>query len=281
MITQLSQRIWSILRIPVYWFDSWQPKHPNPNQDPYRVDWVQAVPFITMHLMCLGVFWVGLSWPAVLVALFLYGLRMFAITGFYHRYFSHRTFKTSRVCQFLFGLAGAVIAVGSTDGPAVLVLWAGVALAVLGGVSLLARGIAQIDGAERAIARAEGIADAERLEHLDRQLAEVLEPIVRQYLDSLTLTFDSMARGESVEAGGWPRALDRFYEGVVVPRALDALPEEPFRSVLAACAPESPADEPPSIADAAFKARAVAWIERYVRSSARQVADSRSPARVP
>src|SRR5262249_51674604 len=30
----------------------------------------------------------------------------FAITGFYHRYFSHRTFKTSRWGQFLFALLG-------------------------------------------------------------------------------------------------------------------------------------------------------------------------------
>ena len=37
----------------------------------------------------------------------LYVVRMFAITGFYHRYFSHRTFKTSRVGQFVFGLLGA------------------------------------------------------------------------------------------------------------------------------------------------------------------------------
>jgi stearoyl-CoA desaturase (delta-9 desaturase) len=32
---------------------------------------------------------------------------MFAITGFYHRYFSHRTFRTSRFMQFLFALLGA------------------------------------------------------------------------------------------------------------------------------------------------------------------------------
>jgi stearoyl-CoA desaturase (delta-9 desaturase) len=31
---------------------------------------------------------------------------MFAITGFYHRYFSHKTYKTSRVAQFIFGLIG-------------------------------------------------------------------------------------------------------------------------------------------------------------------------------
>ena len=36
-----------------------------------------------------------------------YLVRMFAITGFYHRYFSHRSFKTSRVGQFIFGLLGA------------------------------------------------------------------------------------------------------------------------------------------------------------------------------
>jgi stearoyl-CoA desaturase (delta-9 desaturase) len=32
---------------------------------------------------------------------------MFAITGFYHRYFSHRSFKTSRTVQLIFALVGA------------------------------------------------------------------------------------------------------------------------------------------------------------------------------
>jgi stearoyl-CoA desaturase (delta-9 desaturase) len=31
---------------------------------------------------------------------------MFAITGFYHRYFSHKTFKTSRPVQFIFAVLG-------------------------------------------------------------------------------------------------------------------------------------------------------------------------------
>jgi stearoyl-CoA desaturase (delta-9 desaturase) len=31
---------------------------------------------------------------------------MFAVTGFYHRYFAHRTFKTSRLGQFVFALLG-------------------------------------------------------------------------------------------------------------------------------------------------------------------------------
>ncbi len=50
--------------------------------------------------------WVGWSWTAVAVATALYFLRMFAITGFYHRYFSHRSFQTSRPIQLFFGIWG-------------------------------------------------------------------------------------------------------------------------------------------------------------------------------
>ena len=74
---------------------------------PDRVEWVRTLPFLVLHLGCLGVIWVGWSWAAVAVAAGLYFVRMFAITGFYHRYFSHRTFQTSRVAQFVFALMGA------------------------------------------------------------------------------------------------------------------------------------------------------------------------------
>lgn len=70
-----------------------------------RVEWLQASPFLALHLSCLLVLWVGWSWPAVIVAGLLYFARMFAITGFLHRYFSHRTFKTSRFMQMLFAVA--------------------------------------------------------------------------------------------------------------------------------------------------------------------------------
>lgn len=63
--------------------------------------------FLLMHLAVLGVFFVGWSWPAVLMMMATYAVRMFAITGFYHRYFSHRAYKTSRVAQFIFALMGA------------------------------------------------------------------------------------------------------------------------------------------------------------------------------
>lgn len=71
------------------------------------VDWVRSIPFFAMHLACLAVIWVGWSWVAVSVAFALYWFRMFAVTGIYHRYFSHRTYKTSRVWQFCMAVWGA------------------------------------------------------------------------------------------------------------------------------------------------------------------------------
>jgi len=71
------------------------------------IDWVRALPFLAMHLACFAVFWVGVSPVAVGVAIGLYAVRMFAITGFYHRYFSHRAFRTGRVVQFVFAVIGA------------------------------------------------------------------------------------------------------------------------------------------------------------------------------
>lgn len=72
-----------------------------------RIDWLRASPFVAIHLACLGVIWVGVSPTALVVAAALYALRMFALTGFYHRYFSHKTFRTSRAVQFVFAVIGA------------------------------------------------------------------------------------------------------------------------------------------------------------------------------
>jgi stearoyl-CoA desaturase (delta-9 desaturase) len=74
--------------------------------EPDRVDWVRCIPFMILHLGCLGVIWTGASWFAVWAAVFLYLARMAAVTGIYHRYFSHKTYSTSRPMQFLLALAG-------------------------------------------------------------------------------------------------------------------------------------------------------------------------------
>ncbi|HEV2607607.1 MAG TPA: acyl-CoA desaturase, partial [Xanthomonadaceae bacterium] len=76
-------------------------------QDIDRVDWVRVIPFLGLHLACLAVFLVGFSWFALWIALAMYCVRMFAITAFYHRYFSHKAFRTSRALQFVFALFGA------------------------------------------------------------------------------------------------------------------------------------------------------------------------------
>lgn len=60
-----------------------------------------AIPFVLVHLACLGAIWTGVSWGMVALCIGLYVLRMFAITAGYHRYFSHRSFKTSRWFQFV------------------------------------------------------------------------------------------------------------------------------------------------------------------------------------
>lgn len=87
------------------WIDSQHWIQPPPDRrqvtEPARL-----IPYLILHLGCLGVFWVGWSWPAVAVAVALYAIRMFAITGFYHRYFSHRAFRTSRWFQFVMGVWG-------------------------------------------------------------------------------------------------------------------------------------------------------------------------------
>jgi stearoyl-CoA desaturase (delta-9 desaturase) len=72
-----------------------------------KIEWMRVIPFVLMHLTCFTVIWVGWSPTAVAVACGTYLLRMFAVTAFYHRYFSHRSFKTSRASQFIFALLGA------------------------------------------------------------------------------------------------------------------------------------------------------------------------------
>jgi stearoyl-CoA desaturase (delta-9 desaturase) len=57
-----------------------------------------------------GVILVGFSWTGLILAVSMYVARMFFVCVGYHRYFSHRTFKTSRVGQAIlaFGAQTAV-----------------------------------------------------------------------------------------------------------------------------------------------------------------------------
>jgi stearoyl-CoA desaturase (delta-9 desaturase) len=62
--------------------------------------------FWAAHLVALGgVIAGGWSWSGFALAVGLYYVRMFFITAGYHRYFSHRSFKTSRAFQFVLAAA--------------------------------------------------------------------------------------------------------------------------------------------------------------------------------
>ncbi len=71
-----------------------------------KINWSGNAPYFLLHLACFAVIWVGASGIAVAVAALLFFVRMFAVTGFYHRYFSHRTFKTSRAFQLVMAVVG-------------------------------------------------------------------------------------------------------------------------------------------------------------------------------
>src|SRR6185437_15211837 len=59
-----------------------------------------SIGFLLIHLGCLAAIWTGMTWRAAAIAAILYLLRMFAVGAGYHRYFAHRSFSTSRICQF-------------------------------------------------------------------------------------------------------------------------------------------------------------------------------------
>jgi stearoyl-CoA desaturase (delta-9 desaturase) len=76
---------------------------PAPPVDEYHDDIIypDTIPFVLVHVVCLGAIWSGVTATAVAIGIALYVTRMFGTTAGYHRYFSHRTFRTSRVGQFL------------------------------------------------------------------------------------------------------------------------------------------------------------------------------------
>ncbi len=79
-------------------------------QAEHRSPWrrLKSLPFWGVHAAALLVFVVPFAWKWVALCAGLYGLKMFAITGGYHRYFSHRSYRTSRPFQFLLALTGTL-----------------------------------------------------------------------------------------------------------------------------------------------------------------------------
>lgn len=72
-----------------------------------RVNLDIIIPYALLHLACLTVFWTDISWSNFGLCLGSYWLRAIGVGLGYHRYFAHRSFKTSRGMQFFLALLGA------------------------------------------------------------------------------------------------------------------------------------------------------------------------------
>ena len=73
-----------------------------------RIDYRGSLGFFLLHAACLLAPLVGISWAAVAACLASFAVRMFGITAGFHRYFSHRTFRTGRAFQFLLAVLGTM-----------------------------------------------------------------------------------------------------------------------------------------------------------------------------
>jgi len=69
----------------------------------------QTIPFWGVHILAIvGLVQLGWSWTGALLCFALYVPRMFLVTGAYHRYFSHHSYKTSRWFQFVLALGATM-----------------------------------------------------------------------------------------------------------------------------------------------------------------------------
>ena len=88
----------------IAWLDSYHLKQDSLNE---AIAWSRIVPLVALHVIALvGLFTFSIAVVDIAVAVSLYLVRMFAITGFFHRYFAHKAFQTSRWHQFFWGFLG-------------------------------------------------------------------------------------------------------------------------------------------------------------------------------
>ena len=70
-------------------------------RDGARLSIGHAMPFVVVHTASLAAFFVEFRWEYLVLSLALYYVGMFFVTAGYHRYFAHRTYRTSRAFQFV------------------------------------------------------------------------------------------------------------------------------------------------------------------------------------
>jgi len=83
-----------------------------PPEAPPRASWwstagiVKVVLFVLLQLAPLAMIWTGVDWRSVLLCAICYFVNMVGVTVGFHRYFSHRSYKTSRWFRFVLGCLG-------------------------------------------------------------------------------------------------------------------------------------------------------------------------------
>ncbi len=77
--------------------------HPNTDE---RIIWQDTILFIVLHAVAIYTIGSQFEWRWVGLALASYYLRMFALSAGFHRYFSHRSYKTSRPFAFFLAFLG-------------------------------------------------------------------------------------------------------------------------------------------------------------------------------
>src|SRR3954468_12220784 len=80
-------------------------QHPNRLADE-RANPISSIPFVLVHFVPVLAILTGVGWHDWTILLVTFWGRMFFITGGYHRYFAHRSYKTSRVFQFILAFGG-------------------------------------------------------------------------------------------------------------------------------------------------------------------------------
>ncbi len=73
-----------------------------------KIDAPSVFRFLILHLAALTVFFVGYSHVALASMVIFYLIRYWGVSVVYHRYFSHKSFTTSRTFQFILGLIGTI-----------------------------------------------------------------------------------------------------------------------------------------------------------------------------
>lgn len=72
-----------------------------------KLNWITSLGFFAIHALALGALVTGVTAKALVLCVVLYFGRMWFITAGYHRYFAHRSYKTSRAFQLVLAFGGS------------------------------------------------------------------------------------------------------------------------------------------------------------------------------